>query len=1075
MKFQVTQDKRSKVRWFTLGLFLLAFLTPLPVMAALSQRQKITSVPRGVGAQFGYAVAINGNTMVVGARFDSTTAASAGSAFVYVLNGTIWTQQAQLLASDGAAFDKFGQSVAISEDTIVVGASQANAPLSNGGAAYVFVRNGTTWTQQQKLTASDGTADDEFGHSVAITGEIIVVGAHFADLPSNSSAGSAYLYSRSGTVWTQFQKLIPTGGVVLGDLFGESAAISGNKIVLGSSGADVPETAAGSVYVFVESGGLYFLQQKLSIPDGTNGDSFGFSVSIEGNTLVGGAREDTPIIGQPAFGAAYVFEFNGATWTQQQKLTASDGAAFDRFGWSVAVSNNIVAVGAREDDTIVGPDAGSAYVFTRSGTTWTQQQKLEPDDSFNGDRFGASVALSFGKLAVGAAEKNLTNPNGQGAVYTFSSPIGFLFPDFDGDRIADLSFYNSGIWGTTKSSDSSVSLRQFGVLGDLIAPGDYDGDGKTDIGIFRAGTWYRLYSSDDHFDAVTFGTTGDLPIPGDFDGDGRADLSVFRPSTGTWLRLNSSNNQAVTVVFGITGDIPLIADFDGDGKADISVFRAGVWYILRSSDNSIVSIPFGTASDIPVPADYDGDGKTDVGVFRPDGANWFIQISTTGVFITPFGLLGDVPVPADYDGDGQADMAVFRPSTGTWYMQRSTQGFRSVQFGMSGAEPIPLFFVRQALPTPTSIIQLSAVNYSAGEGAGHLDVTVTRTGNTTNAAAVNFRTTDDLAEVRCDVLNGTAYARCDYATTVDTLMFAPGENTKSFSISIIDDAYVEGSETFGVALSGPTGATLGATTTATATINDNDVVNGPNPILTTPFFVSQQYLDFLSREPEAAGFSAWVGVLNNCSDPNNNPSCDRILVSSSFFASQEFQLKGYFVYRFYKLAFNRLPLYPELVTDMRTVTGQTAAEVFQKKAAFTNEFLLRTEFANTFGPLTNSQYVNALMARYGLTQITTPDPAAPDGANKLTLTIANLTSQLNGHALSRAQVLRAIADSDEVFTVEFFRAFVAMQYYGYLRRAPDTPGYNAWLAYLNGNPTDFRTMVNGFMNSIEYRLRFGAP
>jgi hypothetical protein len=160
---------------------------------------------------------------------------------------------------------------------------------------------------------------------------------------------------------------------------------------------------------------------------------------------------------------------------------------------------------------------------------------------------------------------------------------------------------------------------------------------------------------------------------------------------------------------------------------------------------------------------------------------------------------------------------------------------------------------------------------------------------------------------------------------------------------------------------------------------------------------------------------------------------------------------------------------------MRAVTGQTPAEVFQKKAAFSNAFVQRAEFTGAFSGLADGPYVAALMNRYSLTQITTPDPAAPDGTNKVTLTTAQLTTQLSGGTLTRAQVLRAIADSDQVSNLEFNQAFVAMQYYGYLRRAPDTAGYNDWLNYLTAHPTDSRTMVNGFMNSVEYRLRFGSP
>jgi hypothetical protein len=318
---------------------------------------------------------------------------------------------------------------------------------------------------------------------------------------------------------------------------------------------------------------------------------------------------------------------------------------------------------------------------------------------------------------------------------------------------------------------------------------------------------------------------------------------------------------------------------------------------------------------------------------------------------------------------------------------------------------------------------------------------------------------------------GGAYARCDYATSLDTLTFAAGETTKTFQIPIINDAFHEADETFSIVLNNPVGATLGTPSTAVVTINDNDAVTGANPIFNTPFFVRQHYLDFLSREPEPG--EPWSAVLNNCSDINNNPACDRLTVSGAFFGSPEFQLKGYFVYRFYKLAFNRLPTYPEIVNDMRAVTGATPTEVFQKKAAFTNAFVLRTEFVNGYNNLNNANYVSTLMVRYGLTQITTPDPANPDGPNKVTLTSAGLTSQLDAMTLTRAQVLRAIADSDQVFGLEFNQAFVAMQYYGYLRRAPDPNGYNSWLIYLNTHPNDSRTMVHGFMDSNEYRLRFG--
>jgi hypothetical protein len=378
--------------------------------------------------------------------------------------------------------------------------------------------------------------------------------------------------------------------------------------------------------------------------------------------------------------------------------------------------------------------------------------------------------------------------------------------------------------------------------------------------------------------------------------------------------------------------------------------------------------------------------------------------------------------------------------------------------------------------TPTSsTVQLSAASYQAGEGGGRVTLTVTRNGDATAPVAVDYRTVDtDTFTVGCaDTTNnhGGAYGRCDFATAVGTLTLAAGETSKQFAVPVIDDAHAEGPETFQVVLSNAAGTTLVTPATATVTILDNDAAGAPNPIFTTPFFVRQHYLDFLSREPEQG--EPWSNVLNNCSDVNNNPACDRLTVSAAFFGSPEFQLKGAYVFRFYKLAFNRLPEYGEIVADMSFVAGATAEEVYARKVQLATNFTQRSEFQTAYGGLSNSAYVTALLARYQLGSITTPDPAQPDGATKVTLTSTDLVTRLNAGTLTRAQVFRAVADSDQAGAAEFRNAFVGMQYYGYLRRKPDAGGYQNWLDYLATHPDDSRTMVNGFVNSPEYRLRFG--
>lgn len=339
-----------------------------------------------------------------------------------------------------------------------------------------------------------------------------------------------------------------------------------------------------------------------------------------------------------------------------------------------------------------------------------------------------------------------------------------------------------------------------------------------------------------------------------------------------------------------------------------------------------------------------------------------------------------------------------------------------------------------------------------------MTITVTRTGIATAASTIEFATDDNSSPARCDTFDGHANQRCDYTTAIGKLSFAPGETTKTFTVFITDDAHAEGDETFTVSLRNPTGALLVAPNTQTITIVDNDA--GPsnaNPIDVSDFFLRFQYIDFLYREPEAQGFASWQGTMQNCR--GGDTSCDRVAVSSNFFRSDEFQLKGYFVIRFYQVGFSRLPGYEEFMRDQRSVTGTTTAEVNVGKAAFTEDYRNRADFKARYDSMTNDQYVDALQANVGV-QVSNAQ---------------QLKSDLNAGKITRADVLRSIVESSEVSAKEFNPAFVAMQYFGYLRRDPEAQGYADWLRTINANPADIRSMVSGFVNSQEYRLRFGKP
>ena len=341
-----------------------------------------------------------------------------------------WIQQAELTPSDGGDYDHFGWSVAISGSTIVVGAvchpgtsTDCAAGYSGGaGAAYVFAESGGTWSQQQELTASDGAPDDWFGNSVAVDGSTVVVGAPNHKLGPNASQGAAYVFVQSGTTWAQEAELTSSDGAA-GDYFGWSVAVSGGTAVVGAPHHKFgPNASQGAAYVFVQSGTTWGQEAELTSSDGAAGDKFGWSVAVSGSTAIVGSFSHT--VGSNAKqGAAYVFVESGGMWSQQAELTASDGAANDYFGYSVAVSGGTAVVGSPGRVTVVRSStyAGAAYVFVQSGTTWSQQAKLIASDGAGDDNFGNSVAVdeNTSTAVVGALNHSVGSKADQGAAYVF--------------------------------------------------------------------------------------------------------------------------------------------------------------------------------------------------------------------------------------------------------------------------------------------------------------------------------------------------------------------------------------------------------------------------------------------------------------------------------------------------------------------------------------------------------------------------------------------------------------------------------------------------------------------------------
>jgi len=367
----------------------------------------------------------DGNTIVIGATSEDTGGVDAGAAYVFVRSGNTWTQQQKLQASDKQAGDNFGNmgSNCISYDgnTIVVGAYREDTGGVDAGAAYVFTRSGSTWTQQQKLQASDKQAGDLFGISPGISGDgnTILVGAYHEDT-GGVDAGAAYVFTRSGNTWTQQQKL-QASDKQASDLFGALTSLSYNGNIIAVT-AQAAGSYLGAVYVYIKNGLVWSNEQKIQPNDIAAGDYFGSIVDLnsDGDTLIISSRfEDT---GGVDAGAVYIFVRIGTTWSQQTKFISSDIQASDYFGiWACSISSdgNTCVVGAYGEDT-GGSNAGAAYIFTRSGSTWTQQQKLMASDKQAGDWFGLACSISDdGNTCIISASGEDTGGSNAGAAYIF--------------------------------------------------------------------------------------------------------------------------------------------------------------------------------------------------------------------------------------------------------------------------------------------------------------------------------------------------------------------------------------------------------------------------------------------------------------------------------------------------------------------------------------------------------------------------------------------------------------------------------------------------------------------------------
>jgi uncharacterized repeat protein (TIGR01451 family) len=583
-------------------------------------------------ARFGRAVAIDGDTIVFGAPWEEHSGfTKAGAVYVYTLAGADWLFQQRIIATDPDQYHEFGHAVAISGDTLVIGADRDDALVDDAGAAYVFVRSGDAsddlfghavavdgdtvavsapgndntsqgdvgavyvhtrsagvWTQQQKLIHGDPVLSDLFGISLALEGDSLIAGASWKTVSGVPLAGAAYVFTRSGSSWSQQQKLTAHTGPAM-EAFGQSVALHGDIAFIGVPSANLGLGGEGAADVFTRSGGVWFGQARLTAGDPGEDDHFGSSLALDGDTVLLGAYGDDLTSGNET-GSAYVFTGAGASWSEQEKLTASGAEGGDRFSWSLALQGDTAFIGAPNDDHDGGTMAGSGYVFERNGTAWGSEKTIVPMDGGDSQGFGSSLAMDGSTLVVGA-------PWDDHSGFTYAGSVSVFVQD--GSR-----------WTLQQRLFPSVPEQNSGFGWSLDVSGDTIVVGS---------------STDDHSGV-----------------DDAGSVYVFQRNQGLWVE-----QQRLT----IQSSVPAWGEYFGSGVA-------------IDLDTIVVGIPGFETAGVPV-------GKLEV--FVRSGSTWMLQ----DVLVNPLGeeqqlgefvsVSGNTTVASGYPGGfGTPRAFVFTRTSTSW-------------------------------------------------------------------------------------------------------------------------------------------------------------------------------------------------------------------------------------------------------------------------------------------------------------------------------------------------------------------------------------------------------------------------
>jgi Calx-beta domain/FG-GAP-like repeat len=712
---------------------------------------------------------------------------------------------------------------------------------------------------------------------------------------------------------------------------------------------------------------------------------------------------------------------------------------------------------------------------------------------FNGD--GKADLVVANELRDNIA---LLTGNGAGA---FSAPVffsagdapsGITAADFNGDGLSDVAVANysssnvsillgNGAGGFSASTDYATA-----PFASSVAAADFNGDGRVDLATDGISVLINTCSDttltplpnitindvsvNENENSAVFTVALSAPsiqsVTLQYYSAGQSAVSGadFQPVSGTLTFAPGATTQSIAVpiindtrnefresfslrlhhpvnafirrehaVAGINDDadpLPTISIADVSvAEGDSGTTSAGFNLALSSASGKLVSLTYSTA-----------DGTATAGSDFQAASNQVLNIApgaTSAVISIP--VNGDVSIEPDE----------------TFFINLSN-ALNSTIARAQGSGTIT--------NDDASGVQFSQASYSVQEGAGLINIVVSRS-EITAPATVKYSTSDSTdANFNCNPTTagqatGAASRKCDYHITVGTLRFAAGESSKQFTVSLVNDAYVEGPETFTLTLSNPQGTTIGRNNSVTVTILDDDAAGAANPIDNTSFYVRQLYVDLLSREPDPAGWSGWTTRIDQCGQPGQPPPpCDRVTVGGDgFLRSGEFFDRQFFVLRLYRTGLGRILRYED-VGDLAYVSGFLTPEQLElNKQDLVNEMTTRAEFANAYNGLDNTQFVDKLLQTAAVT--------VPQDARLAWITAL-------GGTKTRAQVFREISERPEVSNKYLHEAQVVSAYYGFFTRNPDG-AYLNYLQRLDSGEINLSDLANAFINAAEYRSRFG--